>query len=110
MDDRRRAERIPVRIPARLFLTGGVETAATIVNIGELGVLLAVADLEIEVREGDRALLEHPRVVDGKAQGGKHARTSGAVVRVDLDLDPAAVVRHVALYFDGGPRPVGVGA
>ena len=108
MDERRRSERILCAIPARLLLAGGREAVATIRNIGELGALLSTQDLEVEIHEGERALLEHPKVVDGKAAGTKKVRTTGAVVRVELDLDPAAILRHVAIYFDGGPKPVGV--
>jgi hypothetical protein len=107
MDERRRSERVLCAIPARLLLAGGREAAATIRNIGELGALLSTPDLEVEIHEGERALLEHPKVVDGKASGTKKVRTAGAVVRVELDLDPEAVLRHVAVYFDGGPKPVG---
>jgi len=107
MDERRRAERVPTRIPARLLLAGGRDTPATIENIGELGVLLGVSDLEIDIAEGERALLEHPRIVDGKPVGKIPVRTAGCVVRVQLELDVGAVVRHVAVYFDGGPKPVG---
>jgi hypothetical protein len=108
MDERRRSERVPCAIPARLLLAGGREAAATIRNIGELGALLSTQDLEVEIHEGERALLEHPKVTDGRATGTKKFRTSGAVVRVELDMDPAAILRHVAIYFDGGPKPVGV--
>lgn len=107
MDERRRAERVSTAIPARLFLQGGGAVEATIRNVGELGVLVSLTDLEHEIREGQRALLEHPLIVDGVPQGGPPLRSAAAVVRVDLDLEPGAIVRHVALYFDGGPRPVG---
>jgi hypothetical protein len=107
MDERRRSERTPCAIPARLLLAGAREAAATIRNIGELGALVSTPDLEVEIHEGERVLLEHPKVVDGKASGTKKVRTTGAVVRVELDLDPEAVLRHVAIYFDGGPKPVG---
>ncbi len=107
MEERRRAERIPVQIPARLFLAGGREVVCTIRNVGELGVLLSIADLETDVKEGERALLEHPRLVDGHPKR-QTVRTSGAVVRVELDMEKTGVLRHVALYFDGGPSPDGV--
>lgn len=107
MDERRRAERISTAIPARLLLQGGGSVEGVIRNVGELGVLMALTDLEHEIREGQRVLLEHPRIVDGVPQGGPPARSAAAVVRVDLDLEPGAIVRHVALYFDGGPRPSG---
>lgn len=106
MEERRRAERIPVQIPARLLLSRKREVACTIRNVGELGVLLSIADLETEVHEGERALLEHPRIVDGRAQKAV-VRTPGAVVRVELDMEKSGVLRHVALYFDGGPSPEG---
>ena len=104
MEDRRRATRVPTSIPARLHLSGGRRADVTISNVGELGVLLTLADLEVQVSEGERALLEHPAIVDGVAKGGQK-QTAAAIVRVDLDLQGAGVVRHVALYFDGGPKP-----
>ena len=106
-DERRRAERQPVDITARLLLAGGRVAEARIKNLGELGVLLSVSDLELEIHEGERALLEHRRIVDAKAKGPK-VRTPGAVVRVELDMEPGSIVRQVAVYFDGGPKPVGV--
>ena len=106
-DERRRSDRLQVNIPARLLLAGGREAEARIKNLGELGVLLSVSDLELDIHEGEGALLEHARIVDGKAKGLK-VRTPGAVVRVELDMEPGAVVRQVAIYFDGGPKPVGV--
>jgi hypothetical protein len=108
-DERRRTERIAVEIPARLLLAGGREAAVTIRNVGELGVLVSVTDLEIGIHEGERALLEHPRLVDGHPDKAL-VRTPAAVVRVELDFDPGAITREVALYFDGGPRPSGVPA
>lgn len=105
MEDRRRATRIPTEIPAKLYLAGGKHADVTISNVGELGVLLSLSDLEVTVHEGDRAMLEHPTIVDGVPQGGKHKKTPAAIVRVDLDLESGAVVRHVALFFDGGPKP-----
>jgi|GEM_PF-3354086 len=113
MDNRRRSERLPTSIPARLQLARGRETDVTISNVGELGALVTLHDLEVEVREGERALLEHPPLVDGHPGKGR-VRTAAAVVRVDLELDAqsagpqAGIVRHVALYFDGGPNPDGV--
>lgn len=106
-DERRRTERIPVDIPARLLLAGGRASEVRIRNLGELGVLLSLSDLEFEINEGERAILEHPRIVDGKARGAK-VRTTGAIVRVELDVHTDAILRQVAVYFDGGPKPVGV--
>jgi hypothetical protein len=107
VEDRRRAARTPTQIPARLLLDGGRHADVVISNVGELGVLLTLSDLEVQLREGERAVLEHPVIVDGKAVAGRGAtvRSSASVVRVDLDLDSGSVVRHVALYFDGGPAP-----
>lgn len=118
-DERRRTERVAVRIQARLLLAGGREAAVTIRNIGELGMLVSTTDLELEIHEGERALLEHPRLTDhppqadhhrkaGAKPGAANVRTAAAVVRVELDFDPGAITREVALFFDGGPRPVGV--
>ena len=113
MDERRRSERIPTSVPAHLHLARGRDVDVTISNVGELGALVTIHDLEVEVREGERALLEHPPFVDGIPGPGR-VRTPAAVVRVDLDLapqlaaEPAGIVRHVALYFDGGPKPAGV--
>lgn len=113
MDERRRSSRIPTSIPARLHLAGHRDVDVTISNVGELGALVTLNDLEVEVREGERALLEHPPLTDGTPGKGL-VRTTAAVVRVDLDLTGSTagralddVVRHVALYFDGGPAPRG---
>src|SRR5262245_65903382 len=105
VDERRRAERRKVEIAARLLLGAGRETPCVIRNVGELGVLLAVSDLEFDIRDGERALLEHPRIVDGYPRK-QIVLTSGAIVRVELDMEPGGVVRLVALYFDRGPSPV----
>ena len=107
MEDRRRATRIATEIPARLYLSGGRHSDVVIDNVGELGVLVRSTDLEVAVAEGERALLEHPMLVDGVAQE-RSVRSPAAVVRVDLDLETGAVVRHIALYFDGGPEPAGI--
>ncbi len=73
-------------------------------NIGELGALLAVPDLEVDILEGERAALEHPRMVDAKPQK-EIVRTPGAIVRVELEMEVGGILRQVALYFDGGPLP-----
>jgi hypothetical protein len=103
-DERRRSARRDVQIPAVLRLGGGRSVAARIRNVGELGALVEIVDLEVSVEEGERALLVHPRIVDGEPSGPT-VETAASVVRVDLDVDATAIVRHVALYFDGGPRP-----
>lgn len=106
-DERRRTERVAVQVPARLRLGGGREAAVTIRNVGELGMLVSSTDLELEIHEGERALLEHPRLVDGKPTGA-HVSTAAAVVRVELEFDPGAITREIALFFDGGPKPAGL--
>jgi hypothetical protein len=103
-DERRRAQRIPTKVPAQLRLSAGRVVDVVISNVGETGALVSLRDLEVEVHEGERALLEHPLIVNGVATS-KPMRTAAAVVRVDLDLEPGAIVRHVALHFDGGPAP-----
>ena len=103
--ERRRAERHPVDLPGTLFLAEGRRVPVRIADLGELGALLTLADLEDPVLEGERALLEHPHVDDGGARGTK--RTSGRVVRVELDFEPGGVVRRIALFFDGGGAPAG---
>ena len=86
-DERRRTERVAVQIPARLLLAGGREAAVTIRNIGELGMLVSMTDLELEIHEGERALIEHPRLTDAKPAKGPEkgkVRTPASVVRVEL--------------------------
>jgi hypothetical protein len=104
MDERRRSARRDVSIPAVLHLSGGRGVPVAIRNVGELGVLVEIGELEVAVAEGERALLEHLRIVDEEAVGPL-VKTPAAVVRVDLDVEEKAIVRHVALYFDGGPSP-----
>jgi hypothetical protein len=103
-DDRRRAKRHAVELPGRMLLDDGVQAEVVVRNIGELGALVSLADLEVTVREGDRVTLEHPEVVDGKV-GKKTVRRSGAIVRVDMELVSRAVVRQLAIFFDDGPSP-----
>jgi hypothetical protein len=103
-DDRRRSRRHPVEVPARLELDDGVEADVVIRNIGELGALVSMADLEISVAEGDRVIIEHPEWNAGKF-GTKKVRRTGSVVRVDMELAQSAVLRQLAIFFDGGPSP-----
>jgi hypothetical protein len=107
MSERRRAPRFDVTAGGRLHLAGGRSAEAVLRNVGELGALISLEDLEVEVREGERALLEHPVFLDGRLTD-RRARTPAAVVRVELDLEGEGVSRQVALHFDGGPRPEGV--
>ena len=102
--ERRRAERHAVDLPGTLHLSGGRTVAVTIADLGEMGALLAMTDLEDAVLEGERALLEHPLLDDGRAVGAL-SRTAGRVVRVELDFEPDGIVRRVALFFDGGGPP-----
>ena len=104
--ERRRAERHPVDIPGQLFLSGGRRVAVRIQNLGEMGALLAMSDLEEIVEEGDRAVLEHPILKDGRATR-KNARTAGSVVRVALEFEESGVARYLAVFFDGGGVPAG---
>lgn len=102
--ERRRAERHAVDASGALFLSGGRRVGVHIADIGELGALLSVTDLEDPVLEGERALLEHPDLASGQA--GPHFRqTAGRVVRVELDFEARGVVRRIALFFDGGGPP-----
>jgi hypothetical protein len=103
-DDRRRSKRHPVEIPARLVLDDGVETDVVIRNIGDLGALVSIADLEVTIHEGDRAILEHPEYIGGKV-GRKKLRRAGSVVRVDMELVARSVLRQLAIFFDQGPAP-----
>lgn len=76
-------------------------------NIGTLGALLQIADLEEPVFEGERAVLEHPRFSEGRVQD--HAACSVCrIVRVELEFEEAGVARQLAVYFDGGALPEGV--
>lgn len=104
--ERRRAERHAVDAPGTLFLSEGRRVEVRIADLGELGALLSMADLEDPVVEGERALLEHPETQGGRG-GEPNKRTSGRVVRVELDFEPEGVVRRIALFFDGGGPPAG---
>src|SRR5262245_25455836 len=105
--ERRRAPRHDIASDARLHLAGGRSADVVLRNVGELGALISLEDLEMPIEEGERALLDHPGVLAGRLTD-ERVRSIAAVVRVTLDLDTAGVARLVALHFDGGPRPVGV--
>lgn len=107
MSERRRTPRFDVTAPGRLHLAGGRSAEVVLRNVGELGALITLEDLELAITEGERALLEHPAFLDGRLTD-RPVRTPAAVVRVELDLDAEGVARQVALHFDGGPRPDGV--
>ena len=104
--ERRRADRHPVDLPGTLFLTDSRRVEVQIKNIGELGALVQVGDLEEPVFEGERAVLEHPLYVDG-AVSSEIRRTPAAIVRVDLEFLEDGVTRELAVYFDGGAAPDG---
>jgi hypothetical protein len=104
--ERRRAERHPVDMAGSLHLSQGRRVPVRIANIGPLGSLLRVTDLEEPIFEGERAVLEHPAILDGRPQA-KSVRTRGAVVRVEMDFADDGVSRQLAVYFDGGPLPDG---
>ncbi len=106
-DDRRKAERHGVDVPGRLFLGQTREIKVRVRNIGTLGALLQIADLEEPVFEGERAVLEHPRFSDGRVQ--ELATCSVCrIVRVELEFEEAGVARQLAVYFDGGATPEGL--
>ena len=92
-------------MPGELFLSEGRTIPVRIVNLGTLGALVAIQDLEEAVLEGERVVLDHP-LLETEEQG-RRGRTAGAVVRVDLDFSDAGVARHLAVYFDGGSAPDG---
>ena len=113
-DNRRRAQRHDADLPGRLRLGGGRLVPVRIRNIGTLGALCEIYDLEEPVLEGERAVLEHPALEGegtppetAEAEGAESssAETAGAVVRVELELVTDGVVRHVAVHFDGGAEP-----
>lgn len=80
-------------------------------NMGAMGALVQITDLEEAVLEGERAVLDHP-VFEGNATpetlaAAERVRTPCAVVRVELDFEVEGVKRELAVYFDGGARPEG---
>jgi hypothetical protein len=106
--ERRKAERHAVDYQGRLFLSEGRRIPVRILNLGELGALVSMTDLEEAVMEAERAVLEHP-VLDDDVATGQTARTPCSVVRVELEFAAGGVSRHLALYFDGGGKPAGYG-
>lgn len=102
--DRRRAERHAINATGTLSLAGGRQVQVTIADLGELGALLSIHELEDAVLEGERALLDHPLLQEGRLSA-RRALTGGRVVRVELDFEPEGIVRRVALFFDGGGGP-----
>lgn len=92
--------------PGVLFLSQERRVEVRIRNMGVLGALVAIADLEEPVFEGERAVLEHPRYESGLLTD-EIIRSSGCVVRVELDFEESGVERQLAVYFDGGSPPDG---
>lgn len=109
-DERRRSDRHPVDLPGELYLSEGRRVPVRIKNVGELGALLQIQDLEEAVLEGERAVLDHPVAVSGTVQAEKRARTVCAVVRVELDFEVEGISRELAVFFDGGIPPRGCAA
>jgi hypothetical protein len=101
--ERRREVRHPVDLGGVLHLSGGRVVDVRIKNLGQMGALVQVPDLESTVREGDRAVLVHPLL------GATSERRASpcAVVRVELDFEGEGVNRELAVYFDGGVPPEG---
>lgn len=104
--ERRRVERHAVDLPGGLHLSEGRCIPIRIVNLGELGALVSMTDLEEAVFEGERVVLEHPVMEEGEPTA-TIAHTAGRVVRVDLELSDLGVARHLAVFFDGGAPPSG---
>lgn len=94
-------------LPGELRLAGDRHLVVRVVNVGELGALVAITDLEDAVLEGERALLVCQVLEDGRITDDRIA-TPGAIVRADLEFQESGVSRHVAIYFDGGGVPPGV--
>ena len=110
--ERRRAGRHDVDLRGELFLSEGRCIPVRIVNLGQLGALIQIADLEEAVLEGERVVLGHrvlgePAEAAGPPVADETARTPGSVVRVDLEFSSSGVSRHLAIYFDGGAPPEG---
>ena len=105
--ERRRAARLPVDIAGEMFLSDGRRVTVKIKNLGRLGALLQITDLEEPVLEGERAVLDHPRMDENEEDTGERARTMAHAVRVELDFEAEGICRELAVYFDGGPRPEG---
>lgn len=90
-----------------LFLSDGRRVDVRIKNLGTLGALVQVGDLEEPVFEAERAVLEHPAINEAGTIGEPGSRSACSVVRVDLEFLEAGVTRELALHFDGGVPPAG---
>lgn len=105
--ERRRAERHPVNIAGQLFLSDGRGVEVQILNLGTMGALVQIGDLEEAVFEGERAVLDHPSLTEANAPTEDRRRTPGRVVRVELEFLEEGVTRQLAMHFDGGEPPSG---
>ena len=104
--ERRRKDRMPVDLPGTLYMTGGRNISARLVNVGGNGVLVRLQDFEHAVEENERVLVEHPGYRgDMPHPDEPSAKTPGVVVRVEVDFSESGITRHVAIHFDGGPAP-----
>ncbi len=105
-EERRRSIRRPVDLAGVMFLSNSRIVEVRIKNLGGLGALVQVGDLEEPVFEGERMVLEHP-VVGDDGEPGDAVRSVGAIVRVELEFLNEGVARQLAVYFDGGAPPEG---
>ena len=107
--ERRRADRRPVDIGGTLFLTEGRVVPVRIKDMGQLGIMCQLSDLEEAVLEGERAVVEHPVYEEDRApdENTRRVRSAGVVVRVELEFDADGIVRQLAIFFDGGAPPTG---
>ncbi len=105
-DERRRAIRRPVDMAGVMFLSNGRIVEVRIKNVGGLGALVQIGDLEEPVFEGERAVLEHP-VIGADGEQAESVRSTGSIVRVELEFLNEGVARQLAMYFDGGAVPEG---
>lgn len=105
--ERRQSDRHPVDLPGELHLSDGRCVPVRIKNVGELGALVQIRDLEEAVLEGERAVLVHPVAVEGDVRPDEIVRTACAVVRVELDFQERGITRELAVFFDGGIPPEG---
>ncbi|MDA1195310.1 MAG: hypothetical protein O2894_09000 [Planctomycetota bacterium] len=107
--ERRRADRLPVDLAGELFLSEGRSVPVRIKNVGPLGALVQITDLEEAVLEGERAVLDHPASMETgeSTPDDERTRTPCSVVRVELDFQEQGIKRELAVYFDGGPPPDG---
>lgn len=90
-----------------MFLSDGRSMPVKIKNLGRLGVLVEITDLEEAMMEGDRCVVEHPLLDEAGGAQSERRRTVGTIVRVELEFHPEGIRRQMAVYFDGGAAPRG---